>query len=85
MAGIIYQSTGLQLSPDRRPSFDLYGTFGASELNMEDLASLAGTFRSDGKLYVSRDYRSGKQENSHVTLREDSSWVSGTTCPAMPK
>jgi len=80
-----YSGTGLQLSPDRRPSFDLYGTFGDSELIMEDQGSLASAFRSDGTLYGPRDHRSGKQENSHVTLREDPSWVSSPACPVMPK
>ena len=80
-----YRWTVLQGSPDRRPRFDLYGTFGDSELNVEDRGSLASAFRSDGALYGPRDHRSGKQENSKVTLREDPSWVSSTACPAMPK
>ena len=65
-----YSWTGLQLPPDRRPSFDLYGTFGDSELNMEDRGSLASAFRSDGTLYGPRDHRSGKPENSRFTLKE---------------
>ncbi len=80
-----YRWTGLQPSRERRPSFDLYGTFGDSELTMEDQGSLAGAFRPDGALYGPRDHRSGKQENSHVTLKEDPSWISSTACPVVPK
>jgi hypothetical protein len=77
--------TGLQLTPDRRPRFDLYGTFGDSELMMEDRGSLATAFRSDGSLYGPRDHRSAKQENSRVVLKEDPSWISSPACPVMPK
>jgi hypothetical protein len=80
-----YSWTGLQLSPDRRPSFDLYGSFGDCELIMEDRGTLAGAFRPDGTLYGPRDHRSGKKENSHIILREDPSWVPSTGCPAVPK
>ncbi len=80
-----YRWPVFQLSPDRRPSFDLYGTFGDSELTMEDRGSLARAFRSDGTLYVPRDYPSWKQESSHINLKEDPSWVAGTACPVLPK
>jgi hypothetical protein len=80
-----YGWTGLQLAADRRPRFDLFGSFGDSELTMDDHGSLAIAFRPDGTLYGPRDHRSGKPENSHVTLSEDSSWVPSTACPAIPK
>jgi hypothetical protein len=80
-----YGWPGLQLSPDRRPSFDLYGTFGDSELIMEDRGSLARAFRSDGTLYGPRGPRSWEQESSHITFREDPSWVASTACPVIPK
>jgi len=80
-----YQYTAFQLSPDRGPRFDLYGAFGDSELIMEDRGSLTGGFRPDGTRYGPGDRRSRRQENSHVTLREDLSWVSSTACPAMEK
>ena len=80
-----YKWAALQLSPDRHPSFDLYGTFGDSELIMEDHGSLSSAFRPDGTLYGPRDHRSGKPANSHVTLSEDSSWVPTIACPAIPK
>jgi hypothetical protein len=75
----------LQVSPDRRPSFDLYGTFGDAELIMEDQGSLSSAFRSDGTLYGPHDHRPVKHENSHVILKEDPSWVSSSACPVMPK
>jgi hypothetical protein len=80
-----YGWTGLQLAADRRPRFDLFGSFGDSELTMDDHGSLAIAFRPDGTLYGPRDHRSGKPENAHVTLSEDSSWVPSTACPAIPK
>ncbi len=80
-----YRWTGFQLSADRRPSFDLYGTFGDSQLMMDDRGSLARAFRPDGTLHVPRDQVSWKQESSHITLSEDPSWVASTACPVMPK
>jgi hypothetical protein len=80
-----FKWSGIQVSPDRRPRFDLYGTFGDSELIMEDHGSLSNQFRSDGTLYGPRDHRPGTQGNSQVTLREDPSWVSSSACPAIPK
>ena len=80
-----YNWTAFQVSPDRRPRFDLYGTFGDSELIMEDKGSLSSAFRPDGTLYGPRDHRSRSPENCRVTLREDPSWVSSPACPAMPK
>lgn len=70
---------------DRRPSFDLYGTFGNAELIMEDRGSLARAFRPDGTLHESRDRnRPWKQESIQVTL-EESSWELSPSCPAVPK
>lgn len=71
---------------DRRPSFDLYGTFGTSQLVMEDRGSLARAFRPDATLYASQD-RSRPQhpESVRVTLQEDASWISSSSCPAAPE
>jgi hypothetical protein len=66
---------------DRRPSFDLYGTFGNSELILEDHGSLARAFRSDGTLHVPRDQVPWKQETTPVTLVEDS-WAFNQSCPS---
>ena len=70
---------------ERRPSFSLYGTFGNSELIMDDRGSLARAFRPDGRLYAPRASVPWKQESTHITLKEDPSWVFIPTCPAMPK
>ncbi len=64
------------LSPfagDRRPRLDLYGTFGNSQLVMEDRSGLARAFRPDGALQGPQDRNQPrKQESAHVTLEEDS-------------
>lgn len=81
----LYNWPLLDLSGDRRPSFDLYGTFGNSELILEDQGSLARAFRPDGTLHVPRDRVPWKQESARVTLEEDSSWAFSPSCPASPK
>lgn len=73
------------LAGDRRPSFDLYGTFGNSELVMEDRGSLARAFRPDGTLYKPGEHRPWKQESARVTLHEDSLWQLIPSCPATLK
>jgi hypothetical protein len=73
-----------QLSADRRPSFDLYGTFGNSELIMDDRGSLARAFRPDGTLAGPRDHRPWTQPSSRVRLEEDSSLHFNPSCPAAP-
>ena len=76
-----------EFAHERRPEFDLYGTFGDSELIVEDRGSLARNFRSDGTLVGPRD-RNGpsKQESIDLTLEEeDSSWAFSPTCPPSPK
>src|SRR5690349_5371652 len=60
------------VSANRRPSFDLYGSFGNSELVLDDQGGLARAFRRDGSLHVARDRVPWKQESAHVTLLEDS-------------
>lgn len=70
---------------DRRPSFDLYGTFGNSELVMEDRGSLARAFRPDGSLFGPRDHRPWKQESARVILEENSPWDFTSSCPATPQ
>jgi len=81
----LYNWRPLKLSADHRPRFDLYGTFGDSELSMEDRGSLGSAFRPDGAPYGPREHWSGKQANSHVLLKEDPSWISSTSCPVLPK
>jgi hypothetical protein len=77
---------GAQFTGDRRPQLDLYGTFGDSQLILEDRGSLARAFRPDGTLHEPRDRnRPWQQESAHVTLQEDSSWGLSTSCPATPK
>jgi hypothetical protein len=73
------------VASDRRPSFDLYGTFGDRMLTMDDQGGLARAFRPDGKLVGPRDHWAWKQPSTHVTLEEDSSWMSSATCPVAGK
>jgi hypothetical protein len=71
---------------DRRPSFDLYGTFGDSQLVMDDRGSLTRAFRPDGTLHGSRDNTPWKQPSTQVTVRENSAWwVFNPSCPAAPE
>jgi hypothetical protein len=74
-----------QFVSDRRPRFDLYGSFGDSALTLEDRGSLARAFRSDGTLYPLGSNRAWKQESTSVTLQEDSSWALNPSCPATAK
>lgn len=60
---------------DRRPSFDLYGTFGNLQMTLDDHGSLARAFRRDGTLTGPKDRdRPWNQPSSQVTLQEDWSW-----------
>ena len=79
-------SLAAQFDGDRRPHLDFYGTFGNSQLTMEDRGSLARAFRPDGTLYGPRDRnRPWKQESTPVTLDEYGSWTVSHSCPAVPK
>jgi hypothetical protein len=62
-----------QFHLERRPRINLYGTWGDSELLMDDHKSLLSAFLPDGTLYTGpvRDQPLGKEE-IHVTLREGS-------------
>ena len=74
------------LVADRRPSFDLYGAFGDSELAMDDRGSLTRAFRPDGSLHVPRDQTPWKQPSTQVTEHENSAWwVFNPSCPAAPE
>jgi hypothetical protein len=76
-----------QFVHDRRPAFDLYGTFGDSHLIVEDRGSLSRAFRPDGNLVGpgDRDWP-WKQESTHVTLNEEKSfWAFSPACPAAMK
>ena len=69
----------------RRPSFDLYGTFGDARMIVDDHGSLARAFGPDGTLFGQNDRnRPWNQPSSQVTLKEDSSWRFHG-CPAAPK
>jgi len=71
---------------DRRPSFDLYGAFGNSELVMDDRGSLTRAFRPDGTLHGPRDNLGWKQPSTQVTFHENSAWwVFNPSCPAGPE
>lgn len=74
-----------EFARERRPDLDLYGTFGNSELIMDDRGSLARAFRPDATLVGPRDHWPWNQESTHVTLKEDSSWVFSSACPVAPK
>ena len=74
-----------ELARERRPQFDLYGSFGNSGLVLDDRGSLARAFRPDGVLYGPQDRNRPWQQNSaHVSLEEDSSWELMPSCPARP-
>ncbi len=69
------QALRSRLLGDRRPHLDLYGTFGNSELIMEDRGTLAAAFAPDGALYRANDRnRSTRKEDIHVTFEERSPW-----------
>ena len=71
---------------DRRPSFDLYGAFGNSELVMDDRGSLTRAFRADGTLHGPHDHQPWEQPRTQVTVRENSAWwVFNPSCPAAPE
>lgn len=71
---------------DRRPRFDLYGTFGNSEMAMDDRGSLTRAFRPDGTLHGPRDNTPWKQPSTPVRLRENAAWwVFNPSCPAAPQ
>ena len=67
---------------DRRPSLDLYGSFGDGELVMEDRGSLARAFKPDGTLYGPKDRGPRGKEDLHVTFQETSVWGSAPACSA---
>jgi hypothetical protein len=66
-----------------RPSWDLYGAFGQSELVVEDRGSIASAFLSDGTVAGPGQGRQLRPplENVKVRLEETSDW----TAPECPK
>jgi len=79
-------SLSSEFTGDRRPQLDLYGSFGESQLILEDRGSLTRAFRPDGTLHGPGDpKRQWLQESVHVILQEDSSLKFSPTCPALPK
>jgi hypothetical protein len=82
---LTHRTSFWNLSSSNRPSLDLYGSFGHSELNMEDRGSLARTFNSDGTvLQHIPPHRPWAQENVHVTLTESTFWALRPPCPKLP-
>lgn len=70
------------ISADHRPYIDLYGSFGDSQLIMEDHGSLANAFNRDGSLSDSRQRnRPRSHENIQVTFKESTPWVLVPSCP----
>jgi hypothetical protein len=69
---------------DRRPRFDLYGTFGDSQMTLDDHGSLARAFKPDGTLVGQRERWPWNQQSVHLTLAEDSLWATSPACP-VPK
>lgn len=79
-------SIASRFSGDLRPHLDFYGTFGNSQMTLEDRGSLARAFRSDATLSGPQDRnRPWKQPSTSVTLQEDSSWAFNPGCPATPR
>ena len=71
---------------DRGPQLDFYGTFGDSELKLEDRGSLATAFAPDGALVPQRTVeRPRTRENLTFTLEQSTLWTMGPACPATHK
>jgi hypothetical protein len=81
----LYNWPVFTVARERRPSFDLYGTFGDRTITLDDQGGLARAFRPDGKLVGRKDHWAWKQESTHVALEEDWSWTYSTTCPVSAK
>lgn len=81
---LTHRTSFWNLNSSNRPSLDLYGSFGHSELNMEDRGSLARTFNSDGTvLQRTPPHRPWAQENVHVTFTESTVWALSPPCPKL--
>jgi hypothetical protein len=72
-----------QLGNDERPSLQFRGSFGDSQLILDDLGSLAKAFRPDGSLYPRGDGTHRQSQNVRVTLKESTLWTTGPTCSAL--
>jgi hypothetical protein len=73
------------LSPERRPGFDLYGTWGPEQLPVDDHGTISHAFTTDGHVY-----RSGGQDKPasfgplQTTLRSGTMGDFDSACPAQP-
>jgi hypothetical protein len=81
----LYLSRRWQFSGDTRPHIDLYGSFGHSELIVEDRGSLGRAFKPDGTLYAPSDRGRSQGENVQITFKESTPWTLGPSCPAIAK
>jgi hypothetical protein len=73
----------LSINRDRRPRLELHGTFGDSQLIVEDRGSLATAFNSDATLSSPQQQRRSRvRENIKVTFQESTPWVLIPSCPA---
>lgn len=69
---------------DTRPSLEFTGSFGDSELIMNDHGSLVESFGPDGALRKPSDpKRNLAGENIQVTFKEGSPWNLSPACPAL--
>jgi hypothetical protein len=72
-------------STERRPGFDLYGTWGPDQLPVDDHSSISRAFTPDGRVY-----RSGGQDKQasfgplQTTLRPGTMSDFDSACPAEP-
>jgi hypothetical protein len=70
-----------QFVRDHRPHINLYGSFGDSELIMEDRGSLANAFNPDGTVYRQPTQNHHQPENVHVTFKQSTPWAMNPACP----
>jgi hypothetical protein len=69
--------------PDRRPGFDLYGTWGDRQIPVDDHGSLASAFRPDGTPYLGNDHApSPAKPPVQFVLRESPGMFLSPSCPA---
>lgn len=75
-----------QVNLERRPRIQFWGTWGESELRMDDHKSLSAAFLPDGTLNTrtGRNRPSGTEDVT-VTLREGSYSDFDSACPAKPR
>jgi hypothetical protein len=79
-----YRPFWLNFATNRRPQFDLYGSWGDRQLNLDDYGSFSRAFRPDFTPYEGRDYApTGATSPISVTLNEDGRfYLLNPSCPA---